>query len=235
MILGRGTDVLFDDSGYKGIIVKLVGEFRKIEFEKNFVTVGAGVSLNKLAVECAKSGLSGLEFACGIPGSVEGALIMNAGAFGNSISDVVSQIELIEKDGKSIIISGNDAGFSYRKSRLDRYFCVIETVLELEPKDSAEIKNRMKELYSIRKSSQPLGELSAGCVFKNPPNDSAGRLIDQCGLKGKRIGGAEISSKHANFIINSGNAVASDIHELINLVRTEVKKRKELCSSFKKL
>lgn len=226
VILGRGTNVLFEDSGYDGIIVKLAGEFKKIRFEENFVIAGTGVSLNKLSNECAKSGLSGLEFAYGIPGSVGGALIMNAGAHGNSISDVVRQIELIEENGKSTIISGEEAGFGYRKSELNRYFCVVEAKLKLEPKASTEIKDRMRELYSVRKNSQPLRELSAGCIFKNPPNDSAGRLIDSCGLKGKRIGDAKVSSKHANFIINKGSAKASDIYELIDLVKTEVKKRK---------
>jgi len=226
MMLGRGTNVLFDDSGYKGIIVNLVGEFKKIKFDKKFVTIGAGISLNRLTNECAKSGLSGLEFAYGIPGSVGGGLIMNAGAHGSSMSDVVKQVQLIDNQGNLISISGNQANFGYRKSCLEQYFAVIGAKLELVPEKPEKIKEKMKELFSIRKGSQPLGEYSAGCVFKNPQDDSAGRIIDQCGLKGKMIGGAQVSLKHANFIVNKGDAKAKDIRELIYFVREEVKKRK---------
>ncbi len=186
------------------------------------VIAGAGVALNRLAQQCAQWGLSGLEFAYGIPGALGGALIMNAGAHGCSISQIVVDIRVMTHSGTVLTIFREQAEFAYRQSALNQYFCVLAATLQLIQAPYDQIIAKMQQLYAERKYKLPLNKPSAGCVFKNPPGISAGKLIDECGLKGTRIGGAEVSKKHANFIINTGGATAKDVLELIDEVRNRV-------------
>ena len=222
--IGRGSNLLVCDGGYKGIVLRLVKEFDQMKFDGDFVSVGAGVSLPRLSKVSARQGLSGIEFALGIPGSVGGALIMNAGAWGSSFGDVVERVRVMTDEGEVIELTHDEAQFAYRRSRLSSYFSVTGALLRLTPGDARTITERMNELYNKKISTQPFAEENAGCIFKNPPNDSAGRLIDACGLKGHRIGGAEVSKVHGNFILNIDNATAEDVLNLVQHIQMRVKR-----------
>ena len=224
--IGRGSNLLINDAGYEGIVVRLIGEFDQIQFNGNCVRAGAGVSLPKLSKTTARRSLSGAEFALGIPGSVGGALIMNAGAWGSCFADLVEKIQVMSDDGELIDISHDDAVFGYRCSQLQAYFCATGVALKLTPGNSEAITARMQELYKRKTESQPFVEENAGCMFVNPPGSSAGKLIDDCGLKGYRVGGAEVSRIHGNFIINTGSATAQDVLNLARRIQTHVKKEK---------
>ena len=224
--IGRGSNLLINDAGYDGIVIRLAGEFDQIEFNGSRLRAGAGVSLPKLSKTTARRSLSGAEFALGIPGSVGGALIMNAGAWGSCFADLVEQIQVMSHDGELIDISRDEAQFGYRQSRLKAYFCATGAVLNLTPGNSETITARMQGLYKQKIESQPFVEENAGCMFVNPPGASAGKLIDECGLKGYRIGGAEVSRIHGNFIINTGAATAQDVLNLARRIQTHVKKEK---------
>ena len=225
-IIGRGSNLLVNDVGYPGIVVRLIGEFNRLEFNQNRVNVGAGVSLPRLSKMAASHGLSGVEFALGIPGSVGGALIMNAGAWGSSFGDLVDRVHVMTDEGELLNLSRADARFSYRHSGLKTYFCVTGATLSLTPGDAAEVDNLMQDLYNQKITSQPFAEENAGCMFKNPPGHSAGKLIDECGLKGYRIGGAEVSKIHGNFILNLGNATAHDVLSLVQHIQNHVKQER---------
>jgi UDP-N-acetylmuramate dehydrogenase len=225
-IIGRGSNLLVNDAGYPGIVVRLVGEFNRLEFNQNRVEVGAGVSLPRLSKMAAVRGLSGVEFALGIPGSVGGALIMNAGAWGSSFGDLVERVQVMTDEGELLDLSRDDAQFSYRHSGLKTYFCVTGATLALTPSDTAEVENLMQDLYKQKTTNQPFAEENAGCMFKNPPGNSAGKLIDECGLKGYRIGGAEVSKIHGNFILNLDNATAHDVLSLVRHIQAHVKRER---------
>ena len=221
--VGRGSNLLVSDDGYKGIVLRLVNEFDRLEFDGDRVWAGGGVSLPRLSKISARRGLSGIEFALGIPGSVGGALIMNAGAWGSSFGDVVERVQVMTDDGQVVHLTHDEAQFTYRRSELGKYFSVTGAVLRLTPGDARIITDRMHDLYNKKISTQPFAEENAGCIFKNPPNDSAGRLIDACGLKGHRIGGAEVSKIHGNFILNINNATAEDVLSLVRHIQEHVK------------
>ena len=225
-IIGRGSNLLVNDAGYPGIVIRLIGEFNRLEFTENRVDVGAGVSLPRLSKMAAGHGLSGVEFALGIPGSVGGALIMNAGAWGSSFGDLIERVQVMTAEGKLMDISRDDAGFSYRHSGLKTYFCVTGATLTLIPGDPQEVDDLMQDLYNQKITSQPFAEENAGCMFKNPPGHSAGKLIDECGLKGHRIGGAEVSKIHGNFILNLDNATAHDVLSLVRHIQDHVKQER---------
>ena len=225
-IIGRGSNLLVNDAGYPGIVIRLTGEFNRLEFSQNRVEVGAGVSLPRLSKIAASRGLSGVEFALGIPGSVGGALIMNAGAWGSSFGDLVERVQVMTDEGELIDLSRDDAQFSYRHSGLKSYFCVTGTTLTLTPSDAEEVDNLMQDLYNQKITSQPFAEENAGCMFKNPPGHSAGKLIDECGLKGYRVGGAEVSKIHGNFILNLDNATAQDVLSLVRHIQNHVKQER---------
>ena len=225
-IIGRGSNLLVSDAGYSGIVVRLIGEFNRLEFNQNRVEVGAGVSLPRLSKIAASHGLSGVEFALGIPGSVGGALIMNAGAWGSSFGDLVERVQAMTDEGELINLSRDDAQFSYRRSGLKPYFCVTGATLTLTPGDAKEVDNLMQDLYNQKITSQPFAEENAGCMFKNPPGHSAGKLIDECGLKGHRIGGAEVSKIHGNFILNLDDATAHDVLSLVRHIQDHVKQER---------
>ncbi len=225
-IVGRGSNLLVSDAGYPGIVVRLIGEFDRLEFDQNRVRVGAGVSLPRLSKTAARRGLSGVEFALGIPGSVGGALIMNAGAWGSSFGDLVERVRVMTHEGEVVDLNPDDAQFSYRHSGLHIYFCITRAELTLTPGDAAAVANRMQDLYNQKITSQPFAEENAGCMFKNPPGHSAGKLIDECGLKGYRVGGAEVSKIHGNFILNLGNATAQDVLSLVRHIQAHVKRER---------
>lgn len=225
-VLGYGSNVIFSDESFDGVIIKL-DEFDKIEINDTVITVGAGVSLVKLSYKAMKEGLSGLEFASGIPGSIGGAVFMNAGAYKSDMGYVVSEVKVLTPELEIKTLYNEDLKYKYRYSFLQDnpgYIC-LEAKLILSHKDSKEIKEVMEKRRKKRIMFQPLEYPSAGSVFRNPENDFAGRLIEDCGLKGYRIGGARVSEKHANFIINSGNATASDVKNLIEYVHDVVEKR----------
>ncbi len=222
-IIGRGSNLLVSDTGFKGISVRLVGELAKLEADGEVVSVGAGLSLPALSKTMSRSGLSGVEFALGIPGSVGGALIMNAGAWGSSFGDVVTDVTVMTDSGELVNLTHAEAGFEYRHSGLEPYFCVTGATLALEPGDVDAITERMQTFYKQKVATQPFAEENAGCMFKNPPGDSAGRLIDISGLKGYRIGGAEVSTVHGNFILNLDNATAEDVLKLVAYIQQQVR------------
>ena len=227
-IIGRGSNLLANDAGYPGIVVRLIGELDWLEFDQNRVQVGAGVSLPRLSKTAARHGLSGVEFALGIPGSVGGALIMNAGAWGSSFGDLVECVQVMTDEGELVNLNRDDAQFSYRHSGLKTYFCVIGAILTLTPDDAEEVAHRMQDLYNQKITSQPFAEENAGCMFKNPPGYSAGKLIDECGLKGYRVGGAEVSKIHGNFILNLDNATAQDVLTLVRHIQDHVKQERDV-------
>lgn len=222
-IIGRGSNLLVSDAGFNGIAVRLIGELAKLEVEENAVSVGAGVSLPRLSKSMSQRGLSGVEFALGIPGAVGGALIMNAGAWGSSFGDVVTSVTVMNDTGDLAELSHAEAQFEYRHSGLNAYFCITSATLSLEPGNIEPITARMQAFYKQKVATQPFAEENAGCIFKNPHGDSAGRLIDECGLKGHRIGGAEVSTVHGNFILNVDKATAADVLNLVAHIQARVR------------
>lgn len=222
IVLGNGSNVLFSDNIYDGIIIKL-DNFNKINIDKNIITVGAGYPLIKLSNDAMRNSLKGMEFMGGIPGTVGGAVFMNAGAYGEDTASIIKSVKIINSDLEVVNLSQKDMKYSYRTSMLQDhldYIC-IEATFKLEPGDKEEIENIMKTRREQRKASQPLNFPSAGSVFRNPPNMYAGKLIEDMGLKGFTIGKAMVSEKHANFIINTGNAKASDIKKIIDTIKVK--------------
>jgi UDP-N-acetylmuramate dehydrogenase len=224
-VIGRGSNLLVSDKGFKGIGVRLIGELAKLEVDEDVVTVGAGLSLPRLSKVMSKSGLSGVEFALGIPGTVGGALIMNAGAWGSSFGDVVTDVTVMRDTGELVTLTHDEANFEYRHSGLDAYFCVVGATLKLQPGNVDTITVQMNALFKQKTDTQPFAEENAGCMFKNPHGDSAGRLIDISGLKGYRIGGAEVSTVHGNFILNINNATAEDVLNLVAHIQKQVREK----------
>ena len=223
-ILGNGSNLLFSDKTYNGILIKLTA-FDDIEFlSRNKIRVGAGYSLMKLSLQCARKGLAGLEFAAGIPGTIGGAVFMNAGAYKSDMGYVVQSVKVLTPDLKIITLENKEMNFHYRSSFLQSnpdYIC-LEVVLKLVKGDKNALDEVIKERRKRRMASQPLEYPSAGSVFRNPEGMFAGQMIEESGLKGKQIGGAMVSDKHANFIINYKNAKSSEIKELIELVHDTV-------------
>ena len=225
-VLGNGSNLLVGDKGYRGIIVKLGPRLSAVGVEKNHIAAGAGALLSKVAFAARDAGLSGLEFAAGIPGSIGGAIVMNAGAYGGEMKQVVQMVRVIDKEGEILTLDNDTMEFGYRTSIIrDRPFIVLGVVLKLTPGNKEEISARMEELMEQRKSKQPLEYPSAGSTFKRPEGYYAGKLIMDAGLRGYRIGGAQVSEKHCGFVINRGGASAADIREVIEEVQERVKDR----------
>lgn len=222
-IWGNGSNILPSDNDYIGVIIKL-NKLNNLEVNDTNVKVQAGYSLMKLANEMSKKGLSGLEWACGIPGTIGGAVYMNAGAYKECMADILENVIVLDDNLELKQLSKSDMEFSYRKSVLMKknYIC-LEVKLNLINKPIEEIMTVINNRKQRRIESQPLEYPSAGSVFRNPENDYAGRLIEECGLKGYSIGGAEISNKHANFIVNKNNATSKDVMSLIALAKFKVK------------
>ena len=220
VILGAGTNVLAPDEGLPGLVVCLKDCLDGMEqLDEHTIRVYAGVTMTRAAVFAANLGLSGLEFAHGIPGTVGGGVYMNAGAYGGEICQVCKSVDVMDEKGNITTFSKEEMGFSYRHSVLEEQFgIVISAVFTLEKKSTGEIRERMKELMAKRSASQPLDKPSAGSAFKRPVGGYAAALIDQAGLKGYQVGDAAISTKHAGFAVNLGNATAADVKNLLSQV-----------------
>jgi UDP-N-acetylmuramate dehydrogenase len=227
-IFGGGTNLLAGDGKIEGIAVSLTA-FRSIEYtketdDKNIVLyAGAGVPLALLINFARRNGYSGIEALAGIPGYVGGAVYMNAGSFGTEIKDVIVSVAMMNKHGEIVIMEKDKLDFSYRSSNLPEGSIILSANIMLKKDDPVEVEKRAAEFLSRKKASQPLGELSAGCVFKNPEGDAAGRLIDAAGCKGMRTGAVEVSRIHANYFINKGGATCRDFIELMEAVKARVK------------
>lgn len=222
MVAGFGSNLVFIKD-YDGVVIKL-DKLNELKIDGNLVTVGAGYNLMKLSIKTAKLGLSGLEFASGIPATVGGAIYMNAGAYKSDMSEIVKEITVIDDNLELKKITNKELNFGYRTSLLKekKYICV-SAMLELQPGDKDEILKLIKERKERRLKSQPLEFPSAGSVFRNPEGDYAGRLIEELGFKGKKVGDAMVSEKHANFIVNVGNASGKDVKKLIIEIQNKVK------------
>ena len=214
-IIGNGSNLLVDDTGYRGAILNLKGEFEQVLVKDNTITCGSGAKLSRVCCCALSASLTGLEFAYGIPGSLGGAIFMNAGAYGNELKDIVQNVTCMDSNGNIHKFSNEECKFDYRKSIFsENKFIIINSELKLSPGKYEDIKLKMNDLISRRKTKQPLEYPSAGSFFKSPPGYHASALIDQCGLRGFRIGDAAISSKHAGFVINLGKASSSDVKKL---------------------
>jgi UDP-N-acetylmuramate dehydrogenase len=223
-LLGAGTNVLVKDRGIKGIVIRLLGDFRKIQFKNRSVFVGAGVGLFQLLKISAEHNLEGIEFLAGIPGTVGGALVMNAGNPKEGIGNLVDSVKIMKPNGKIQIFKKKDLHFSYRRSNFPKGSLILSCWLRLKKSKKETIIKVIKERLKERWGKQPRG-YSAGSVFKNPPDDYAGRLIEKAGLKGVKYGDAYISEKHANFILNRGKAKAKDVLYLIRKIKNTVKNK----------
>ncbi|MEW6380426.1 MAG: UDP-N-acetylmuramate dehydrogenase [bacterium] len=222
-ILGRGTNILVRDGGIRGLVIRLDGEFTKAGVQRHELIGGAACPLSSLLRLSVQHKLSGLEFATGIPGAFGGAVCMNAGSAEEGIGSLVRDIHLVYADGSTGVLPAGSLNFSYRHCSLPEGSIITAIALQLSQVEHKEIiLARIKERYTERLKSQPLRDRSAGCIFRNPPGESAGRLIDQAGLKGLSIGGAQISTIHANFIINREGASCFDVVRLIDVIREKV-------------
>ncbi len=228
-MLGLGSNLIFGDDIYEGILIKL-DEFNDVNISGTTIRVGAGYSLIKLSLLAARNDLAGLEFASGIPGTVGGAIYMNAGAYKSDMGYIVKEIKVLTPDNEIITMSNKELDFHYRTSFLQKnpgYIC-LEATLNLYKGDRNAILDVIRDRKKRRMETQPLEFPSAGSVFRNPPDDFAGRLIEELGYKGKKIGGAMVSTKHANFIINVGNAKGNDIKKLILEIQEKVKEKYDI-------
>ncbi|MED1916188.1 UDP-N-acetylmuramate dehydrogenase [Brevibacillus sp. NPDC058079] len=222
-VIGRGSNLLVRDRGIRGAVLKVAEGLSHCEFKGEEVCVGAGYSMIRLAVETGKMGLTGMEFAGGIPGTVGGAVYMNAGAHGSDLSRILIDAEILFENGESKVLSNEELSFSYRTSLLQKQKgIVLEARFQLRMGDSKEIAATLAANKERRRNTQPLQMPCAGSVFRNPPNDHAGRLIEAAGLKGYQVGGAQVSEKHSNFIVNCGGATAADVLTLIDHVRSTI-------------
>lgn len=227
-VLGGGSNLLVSDKGYKGLVIKVQSVKYKVQSSNSKCKIfcEAGVPLNKLVGILATKGLTGLEWAAGIPGTVGGAVYGNAGAFGKSMADSVKNVIALKlPEVRPRVIKVKDCKFGYKQSifKKNKKLIILETEIELKKGAKKEIKKRMEEFLGYRKRTQPLNFPSAGSVFKNPPHFFAGELIEKYGLKGKKIGNVKISEKHANFIVNLGGGKAKDVKKLIKLAKKTVK------------
>ncbi len=232
-LIGRGTNLLARDEAFTGVIILLGAEYKAVRQQPAlnddsvFLDCGAGYLISRLAADCAEWALTGLEFACGIPGTLGGAVIMNAGAWGGDMASVVQSVSLMTVEGKKIIHRA-ELDFSYRSwpgfAAYQGKSVVTDIQLEVKKGDSSAIRQYCTILQDRRKKTQCTQYRNAGSFFKNPPNDSAGRLIDASGLKGKTVGGAMVSEQHGNFLVNKGGATADDVLRLMQLVQAKVKR-----------
>jgi UDP-N-acetylmuramate dehydrogenase len=222
MCLGAGTNLLISDRGVRGLVVKLGASFGRIVIDGGNVTAGAAMQFGAMVETVVDRGLAGLEFGEGIPGTVGGGLVMNAGAFGGEMARVVTLVHGVTIDGLARALTKDEVNFAYRRTDLPPRFVITRVDFVLEYGDREELRALMMDLRSKRAARQPHGLPNAGSVFKNPPGNFAGRLLESVGLKGARMGGAAFSGQHANFIVNLGGARADEVRELIELARSRV-------------
>jgi UDP-N-acetylmuramate dehydrogenase len=228
MVIGNGSNLLVRDDGFRGVIIHLGGDLAVIDRgnrDKTMLFAGGGVPLVHLLHFCQQEGIGGLEFLAGIPGTVGGAIVMNAGAWGREMASVVEKIELISMEGNLIHKDRSALDFSYRHLSILPGSVIVRAGLRVGKDNPLKVSSMVAAYLKEKKATQPLEYPSAGSVFKNPPNDYAGRLIESAGLKGTRVGGAMISEKHANFIVNAGGAKAADILTLMALARERVREK----------
>ncbi|MDD5738628.1 MAG: UDP-N-acetylmuramate dehydrogenase [Candidatus Pacebacteria bacterium] len=232
-VLGGGSNVLIGDKKYKGLVIQIKNQILKIkntDQNSKIIEVGAGVPLGKLVGVALQEGLTGMEWAMGIPGTAGGAVYGNTGAFGQSMGDIVEEVEAIDISNIKYQISNikkEGCKFGYRDSifKRSKNLIILSVKIKLQNGEKAEIENKMKEFFQKKKQTQPLEFFSAGSIFKNGENYKAADLIEKVGLKGKRIGGVEVSQKHSNFIVNNGRGKARDVKKLIDLIKKQVKKK----------
>lgn len=236
-VMGNGSNLIVREKGIRGVVIKIFDNFSKIELlENNIIEVEAGVLLSKLSKFAYGNSLTGLEFASGIPGTVGGAVTMNAGAYGGEMKDCVIKTEFIDSEGNIKTITGDEHAFGYRDSFIQKQQgIVIKTWIKLEIGDNAEIKAKLDDLCQRRKDKQPLEMPSAGSVFKRPVGYFAGKLIEDSGFRGYSIGGAQVSEKHCGFIVNKGDATADDVLNLIKHIQNTVKDKfnVDLCTEVR--
>lgn len=224
--IGRGSNMLVSDKGIRGVVIKPAAGLDYVRFDGNTVIAGAAYSFIKLAVMASKQGLTGLEFAGGIPGTVGGAVYMNAGAHGSDVSRIFKSAEIVLSNGELVTYEIDDMNFSYRHSVLQEMTgFVVEATFELEAGDHEKISAEMAKHRARRLQTQPLKMATCGSVFRNPPGDFSARLIEESGLKGFQIGGAQVSELHANFIVNTGQATAQDVLALITHIQGVIQER----------
>lgn len=223
-LIGNGSNLLVSDHGLKGVALHLADGFREITVEGNLITCGAAATLSQIARAALSHSLRGFEFAAGIPGSLGGAIVMNAGAYDGEMKQVVKRVTLMSYEGEIVEKDAEEMHFSYRHSILkEQPFIVLEAVIALEAGDQTQIKEKMDDLAEKRRRKQPLEYPSAGSTFKRPEGYFAAKLIEDAGLKGFRMGGAQVSPKHAGFVINENNASSADIYALIKEIQKKVK------------
>ena len=225
-ILGNGSNLLVSDKGYRGVVIQLWKNFSDIETEDNTITVKAGALLSKVAAEALEESLTGMEFASGIPGTMGGAGMMNAGAYGGEMKDIIREVTVLTREGELLTLSKEEMNFGYRTSVVkEKGYVVISAVLQLRKGDREEIRKVMDELKERRVTKQPLDMPSAGSTFKRPEGYFAGKLIMDAGLRGFSVGGAQISEKHCGFVVNKGDATAADVLGLIGEVQKRVQEK----------
>ncbi len=225
-ILGCGSDLLVSDEGYRGVVISLADGLVGVSVEGDQITCQAGVGLREASEMACELGLSGLEFACGIPGSVGGACFMNAGAYGGCVADVLHEVRVLTPDGSVCDLAADELEMGYRKSRVaDEGLVVLSATFDLDKADPEKIRATMDDLTHQREEKQPLDMPSAGSTFKRPEGHFAGKLISDAGLKGYQVGGAMVSKKHAGFVVNAGGATAADVHAVIEHVQDEVERQ----------
>lgn len=222
-VLGVGSNLLVRDGGLKGVVIRLGREFAKIERTQEGLEAGAGALDVHVAMVAAESGIAGLEFLVGIPGTLGGALAMNAGAYGSELKDVLKKAWAVDRAGALHELSAQDMGFTYRGNAVPKDWIFTRALLEAAPGEVAEITQRMQGIIEAREASQPVRSRTGGSTFKNPPGHKAWELIDKAGCRGLTIGGAQVSEKHTNFLINTGTATAADLEKLGEEVRARVK------------
>ncbi|MDT7904333.1 MAG: UDP-N-acetylmuramate dehydrogenase [Candidatus Caldipriscus sp.] len=218
--LGAGSDVLFSDKGFNGVVIRLMN-LRGYKFVDNYAYIMAGEPLPKIANLTADMGLSGFEYLVGVPGTVGGGIAKNAGAHGHEMAEILEEVYVVSKEGEILTLSPKDINIRYRESDLLKFGIAVEGKFKLKYEDPKVIKERIREFTEYREKTQPWKTKTAGCMFKNPPGNYAGKLIEQAGLKGFRIGGVRVSEKHANFFENIGGT-AEDALRLIDFVRKRV-------------
>ena len=221
--IGNGSNLLVGDKGIRGVVIEMTDPMGNIEVDGTKITAQAGAMLSKIANTAASNGLGGMEFAAGIPGSVGGAVVMNAGAYGGEMKDIIERVYVLDENGAQLELDRTALDLSYRHSCIpDKKYIVTKVVLELVPRNEAEIRSEMKELNEKRAEKQPLQYPSAGSTFKRPEGYFAGKLIMDAGLRGYQVGGAQVSEKHCGFVINKGDATAADICQLMQDVSDKV-------------
>lgn len=223
-VLGNGSNLLVSDEGYRGVIIEIADKMSDIRVEGNYIVAQAGALMSKIAHVALENGLTGFEFAAGIPGTIGGGVVMNAGAYGGELKDVITTVEVINRDGEILLLDNAAMEFGYRTSILKKQpYIVTEVKIALQEGAREDIKATMDDLGKKRREKQPLEFPSAGSTFKRPEGHFAGALIMNAGLRGFQVGDAQVSEKHCGFVINKGNATAEDVRELIRQVQKEVK------------